>query len=47
MNKFAIQKYGVHGMHSKISKLYMTWQFARNKLSQARQTILEINLRQE
>ena len=44
---FAIQKYDVHEMHSKLSKLCMTWQFARNKLSQASQTIQEINLRQE
>ena len=35
-----------HEMHSKLSKLCMAWQFARNKLSQARQTNLEINLRQ-
>ena len=44
---FAIQKYDVHEMHSKLSKLCMAWQFARNKLSQASQTNLEIILRQE
>ena len=42
INSLQYKKYDMHGIYSKLSKLCMTWQFARNKLSQARQTILEL-----
>ena len=47
INTLQYKNYDMHEMHSKLSKLCIAWQFARNKLSQASQTILEINLRQK